>query len=417
MKIEIINSKKLNFFIIINSIALLSSCIMYLIFQIDEKYPKTDWNYLGHHDNLTLDFLISSLYYVSLIIIVCLVVSNNVFDKILVKNKPKRIKLKNVDKFYIYLIIIYGFLLYAARYFGVDVLNRKETLSGFERELIYYLYRTIIPFTIVFIYPIASLKIRRYIIYLIPIYSWISDSRIPILMTSLLVFLDIYLNDIRIIKIFKLFMFSVYIISLLHIFSNHRGLITIQDSKKSFIENEYSAINKNYEQTFIKQDSLIVIRDLITTPLSRISSHIDFLLVDDWRIEDQKIGYVVLNRFFGITLRKYNFSEEMKNLYKFDPGPGKMAAPGPTGIALALFKASLLGQIIVILFLSSVVLLINYIVDSLISYFEYLYANEQLIKSIIYIQWLWISPRSAMVGLIYISLIIFIIKYRYNKIK
>jgi hypothetical protein len=115
-----------------------------------------------------------------------------------------------------------------------------------------------------------------------------------------------------------------------------------------------------------------------------------------------------------LTLRgsyQGKFSNEMKNLYKFDPGPGKMAAPGPTGIALALFKSGVIGKLCIILILSFIVISINFVINKLVNYVEYSDAYLSLLKSMLLIQWLWISPRSAIIGLIYFLLIAFFLKH------
>jgi hypothetical protein len=417
MKNNNIKNNSFNFLIVINLIVLISSCIMFIIYTLDDGYPKDNWNYLGHHEFLIRDFFNSIFLFIlmsALIVFISINLNNFIYYNYKVKIRVN--ELFNINLFYCFLLISYALALYGARYYGVDVLNRPEVLTGFYREFIYYSYRTIIPLSIVIIYPLVSLKLRRFILYIIPIYCWICDSRIPIFIFSLVLFIDFLFVDKDTKRFIKIIFLSFYMIILSHVISNHRGLIGIGDPGTSLLQQESIALKKNYEQTFISQTGFVVLRDLITTPLSRISSHVDFLLIDDWQIDEKQYGYLILNRFIGITLKKYNFSEEMKKLYNFDPGMGKMAAPGPNGIALAIFKSGLLGAALIVIFISGLVISINYVVCSFVSFFEYPSINENLIKSIIYIQWLWTSPRAAMVGLIYLYFIVLLLKYK-NRFK
>ncbi|MCF8196779.1 MAG: hypothetical protein K9J38_12335 [Polynucleobacter sp.] len=401
----------LDYFLVIGGISFISSLLMFLVLMIDNDYPVEGWNYIGEHLNLKKDFLISSIEFLTLIFIVSYISTRFSKNNYSLQVKINLNKLVSSNGIFIALIFLYITFLYLARFYGVDILNRPEMLSGFFRELIYYSYRTLIPFSIIFIYPFASIKLRRLIIYITPVFCWLSDSRTPILLTSLLYFIDIYVNESgfkRFVKVIYIFIFTILLV---FFFSNHRGLIAQESQTNSSVQREYQALQKNYEQTFISQKPNVVFRDLITTPLSRISSHSDFLLIYSWKIESAEIGFLILNRFFGITTSKYNFSNEMKNLYKFDPGPGKMAAPGPTGIALALFKSGVLGKMCIILILSCIVISINFVINKLVNYVEYSDAYLSLLKSMLLIQWLWISPRSAIIGLIYFLVIAFFLKH------
>lgn len=400
----------IDYFLIVSGVAFTSSLLMFFIYNLDSEYPNDGWNYIGSHSNIYRDFFISSIEFFIITFFVFII--SNIYKKNLFsKNKLNLNEKLYFDKVFIYLLVLYLISLYLARFFGVDILNRPELLSGFFREFIYYSYRTLIPFTIIFIYPLTSIRVRRLIILMTPVYCWLSDSRTPILLTSLLYFLDIYVNEIGIKKLLKLIFIFLYTILLVFFFSNHRGLIAQEIHSNSSVQREYQALQKNYEQTFVSQKPIVVLRDVITTPLSRISSHSDFLLIYNWKIDFNEVGFVILNRFFGVTTSKYKFSEEMKDLYKFDPGPGKMAAPGPTGIALALFKSGLLGKISIILLLSGIIISINFVIDKLVVCIEYPAIFLSLLKSLLLVQWLWISPRSAIIGLFYFLLMAMFFKF------
>jgi hypothetical protein len=96
----------------------------------------------------------------------------------------------------------------------------------------------------------------------------------------------------------------------------------------------------------------------------------------------------------------------MINLYRYNPGAGQMQAPNPPGLILAVFFSGPYGAIFIVSILSIILKIIDEISNPIQNYLELNIFEISIFKTLIFVEWLWISPRSAVFYIIFLFIIL-----------
>lgn len=384
---------------------------MYFTAQIFSSFPKEAASYIGAQPLNHLNFVRSILSYamISFLTVLLCCIFERLIDSYLHPVKSNIVfKYSLADKnesLILILLSLYLVSCFIARLYGVEIVYHDEQLSGLNREIIFYLYRSIIPFTLCLLlisYRDMSNVIRAVCLLTIVTACIITLSRTPIFTLGIPLAYSYLQSRNRSTKFFSIFL-SIFIVLILILFiSTFRGLYFESDLKyDTYIE--VSKFQKLEIVNTINQLFKIIKLnpyDIYSTTLSRICSHVDFLIIYDWKLNNVEVVYLIINRIFGITLSAYNFQNDMINLYGYIPGRGQMIAPNPPGIILAIFNSGYLGAFLIVFILAIILKLVNIVSKRIELIFKLDDFQLLIFNLVIVVNWFWISPRVSLVYLL-----------------
>jgi hypothetical protein len=341
-----------------------------------------------------------------------------------------------------------------AKFYNIDIVFSSEKISGIFREIIFYSYRITFPFLIA-VYILKSNHSNK--IFLLTLFAMvatvaITESRIPIFFIGVPLGYKLLTRKEKVISKFNKNIFTLiffgFLIFIFVFISFYRGFANLHQTEISEItDTEKFSIASNevlssmfytftsqhlinmYRGSKIKSQSTkgeiyskpsgeiasntkgIWFYDWLTLPLSRLTSGYDLLAPYKWDIDKKIIPYLILNRFFGLTLRNYNFSADMANLFGYTPtGLGAMQSLNPTGIFLGIFYSGYIGIAALILSLSFIFLFIEMSTAQLIFTLQLSENDGVILKLMLTIIWFWVHPRLIIV-LCCILLLVNFVKY------
>jgi len=394
---DIIKFKENTFLFILLLFALISSELMLLLSSLP-NFPKSGASYVGIHYYNEYLIILFSVFVLGIVFITSNFLCNifvKKFDFQICISSEERRPVRSIIIFFVFLC--WGLSILVARNYGVEM-PYKEELSGVPRYVIYAFYRALLPI-------ISAIILLRTEYIFLPIiisifYSFLSYSRFPLL----LIFSVVIFNLLNIKNYKKLFAIVIVFLITSVFVSYFRYKVNEKDIDFSILYN-------------IIKDELIKIiietpYDFISTSTSRFVSHVDMLLIWNWDIDN--VFFLYLNKFWGITTSKYNFSFDMQNLFHLVPDDFRMNAIGPFGIIVALSTTNLSGFILSIIGVSIILILIQLTVFNISRIIKISLFESQLIKLLIFIEWLWMSAHMALITILITILITKFIKVRRN---
>jgi hypothetical protein len=352
-------------------------------------FPKNGASYIGIHS--VNNYL---LLFISLLILTTILLSSLFLSNLFICYFNIKINLSNNtrntinSKFIIAVFIFWGVSILIARSYGVEM-PYEEELTGIPRYIIYGFYRGILPLISAFI--ILRTDFILYPIIISIIYSFLSFSRMPFF----LIFAVLIINLISIKNYKKLFFILLVFLFCNILISFFRYKINAHDVNLSILLED-----------ILKEFRLILIYspyDFITTFTSRIVSHVDMLLIWNWDVKN--VFFLYLNKFWGLTTSKYNFSLDMQNLFMIVPGEFRMNAIGPFGIIVALAKQSLFGSLFSIIGVSTIIIFVQLAIYNASKKINLSSIESEFLKLLIFIEWLWMSAHMALITIIFILFI------------
>jgi len=402
---------------------------MYIFSVSIKNYPSKNWNYIGEHESILYDFVLSEFIiflftgFVTFLIYLFYLIIPNIVSLSKTRFVFERLNLDDTKRYIFYLFILYVLASTIARINGVDVTYQKELLTGKFRELIFFLYRSFFPIliliNIMLLKKVDKLSMFIYFTCMLLI-SLITASRVPFILISAALIYNLFLKNIRILNLYFiisascLFLISFFSITILRgMILNPQSDVTLDNFGKEIFNYAFFTITKSPY-------------DFITLLLSRISSHTDLLLATRWNLNFNESIYIILNKLLGCQFSwcnifssnvTYNFPEQMKLLYGFDAGPYEMPAPNLPGLLVALFRSGYSICLITTVVLSAIVLIINFSAWYLKNIFNFNTIELDIIKIYLFILWLWVSPKVAIESIITINIfcLYFDLKYHFLK--
>ena len=415
--------RNLGYFLLINVVCILSSFIIFNFALFYSNFPRDNWSYTGNHISIIESFYKSLLLYIFIIIITTLIASVIIY--IQEKNLNKYIhhflflKLDSLNllniKYFNLLLVLYLITIVLARNLNIAIVYNTELYLGYYfRDVIYYSYRIIFIFLIyIFILKLPAINFF-YIIVAIITFSMITNSRIQVVILGLPLLYRYYkINNKFITHKFLIYIIlGLFFATFITFFRGYYNFEVLNFPNKSFIEIIVSTLFDIINAV----GTSITYYDLSLTLLSRISSHVDFLLSYEWKISNENIFNQLNFMFFGYAdYKTYSYSDEMIALFKFKPSSvGSMAGLSFPGILLSLYYSNNYSLILIIIYLGATLCIFNIFTTFINLNLSIDVYQKNLICSFLFINMFWVAPR-LVIFLILVYFLIITIYFVFKK--
>lgn len=416
--------RNLGYFLLINIACISSSFIIFNYIIFDSNFPRDKWSYIGNHISIIESFYKSLLIYIFIIIITTLTASVIIYiqEKILNKYIHQFLFLKldtynliNIKYFHL-LLALYLITIILARNLNIAIVYNVELYQGYYfRDAIYYSYRIIFLFLMfIFILKLPAINFFNVIVVIIT-FSMITNSRIQVVILGIPLFYKYYKNNNKFImyKFFIYIILGLFFATFITFFRGYYNFEKLNFPDKSFIEIIVSTLFNMINAV----GTSLTYFDLLLTILTRISSHVDFLLSYEWKISNENIFNQLNFMFFGIVDYKiYSYSDEMIALFKFKPSEvGSMAGLSFPGILLSLYYSNNYSLILIIIYLGATLCIFNIFITFINLNLSIDVYQKNLICSFLFINMFWVAPR-LVIFLILLYFFIITIYFIFKKI-